>query len=230
MHHRYLRFWGPRATADVDDELRFHIEMRIRDYMARGLSEDEARAAVVRRLGDLAASREECVAITSRRERRMTRAQLVDAFTQDVRFALRTLARQKCWTAVAVLTLALGIGANTAVFSVVNSLVLHPLSYPYPDRIALVMQEPTTGNQTGVRVSITPQPAVVRAWLQAGCSGMREPYRTTDVTLEQPGQAPATVHAARVFPSFPALAGQRPLVGRVFSQAAADNKAPVALL
>src|SRR5213083_923693 len=80
---RYLRFWGPRAAADVDDELRFHIEMRVRDYVAQGLSEAEARAATVRRLGDLATSRNECLTITTRRERRMTRAQLIDAFTQD---------------------------------------------------------------------------------------------------------------------------------------------------
>ena len=117
---RYLRFWGPRAAADVDDELRFHIEMRIRDYMALGMTEAAARAATARRLGDLATSRAECLTITTRRERRMTRAQLVDALVQDVRFALRTLGRQKAWTVVAILTLALGIGANTAVFSVVK--------------------------------------------------------------------------------------------------------------
>src|SRR4051812_32668871 len=91
MLRRYLRFWGPGAAADVDDELRYHFEMRVRDYVARGLSEDEARAATARRLGDLMAARSTCVAITARRERRMTRAQLVDAFLQDVRFAFRTL-------------------------------------------------------------------------------------------------------------------------------------------
>ena len=54
---RYLRFWGPRAEADVDDELRFHIEMRVRDYIALGMTEDDARAATARRLGDLASNR-----------------------------------------------------------------------------------------------------------------------------------------------------------------------------
>src|SRR3954447_13030057 len=73
---RYLRFWGPRAEADVDDELRFHIEMRVRDYIAGGMTEDDARAATARRLGDLATNRAECLTITTRRERRMTRAQL----------------------------------------------------------------------------------------------------------------------------------------------------------
>src|ERR671921_118168 len=79
---RYLRFWGPRADADVDDELRFHIEMRVRDHIARGMSEDDARDAVARRVGDLAHTRAECVAINSRRNRKMSRAQIVDAFVQ----------------------------------------------------------------------------------------------------------------------------------------------------
>ncbi len=167
---RYLRFWGPRAAADVDDELRFHIEMRVHDYMARGLSEVDAREATARRLGDLATSRAECLTITTRRERRMTRAQLLDAFGQDVSFAIRTLGRQKAWTAVAILTLALGIGANTAVFSIVNSLLLHPLPYPNSDRVAILFQEPTQGNQTGVNIMVTPRPALLRAWRESSRS------------------------------------------------------------
>src|SRR5262249_28311227 len=90
---RYLRFWGPRADADVDDELQFHFEMRVRDYMARGMSDAEARAAVFHRLGNVGAIRAQCVAITARRHRRMTRAQIVDALVQDIRFAFRTLGR-----------------------------------------------------------------------------------------------------------------------------------------
>src|SRR4029450_4337327 len=155
---RYLRFWGPRAEADVDDELSFHLEMRARDYMERGMTELEARRAAARRLGDLASARAECIAITSRRERRMTRSQIIDAFVHDVTFAWRTLGRQKGWTAVAIATLALGIGANTAVFSVVNTLLLHPIPYPNADRVAFVYQEPTEGNNTGMRGMVTPQP------------------------------------------------------------------------
>ena len=62
---RYLRFWGPRAEADVDDELAFHIDMRSREYMERGMTEADARRAATARLGDLAAARTECIAITS---------------------------------------------------------------------------------------------------------------------------------------------------------------------
>src|SRR5574338_47628 len=98
---RYLRFWGPRAEADVDDELAFHIDMRAREHMASGIPEPEARRLAMRRLGDVASARAECIRITSRRERRTTRAQLVDAFLHDVRFAWRTLGRQKGWSVVA---------------------------------------------------------------------------------------------------------------------------------
>lgn len=217
---RYLRFWGPRAEADVDDELRFHIEMRVRDYRARGLSEQDARAATARRLGDLAHDRAECLTITTRRERRMTRAQLVDALVQDVAFAVRTLGRQKGWTAVAILTLALGIGANTAVFSVVNSLLLHPLPYPHADRVAILFQEPTEGNQTGMNVMISPRPALVEAWRQ-GAHALEsiEGFAHTDMTFVPARGEAATVHAASIDPSLARFTGQHPLIGRGLTDA-----------
>ena len=228
---RYLRFWGPRAEADVDDELRFHIEMRVREYVARGMSEVEARAATLRRLGDLATTRSECLTITTRRERRMTRAQLIDAFTQDVRFALRTLGRQKGWTTVAIITLALGIGANTAVFSVVNSLLLHPLPYPNADRIAIIFQEPNQGNNTGMQVMVTPRPEIVKAWRDGSRSFEDiEGYETSDVTL-QPREGPtAVLRSASILPSFPRFTGQQPSLGRSFAPSDVVEGARVVVL
>jgi len=217
---RYLRFWGPRAEADVDDELGFHIEMRVRDYLARGLTETEARREAERRIGNLAAVRAACVAITSRRERRMTRAQVVDALVHDARFAYRTLRRQKGWTAVAVLTLALGIGANTAVFSVVNALLLHPLPYPDADRMVIIYQEPTRGNNTGMQVLVNPNADVVRAWREGARSfDAIEAYTTADRALRTVDGASVTLQTGSVLPSFPAFTGQRPLLGRVFTEA-----------
>jgi putative ABC transport system permease protein len=216
---RYLRFWGPRAAADVEDELRFHIEMRVRDYIAMGMTEADARAATARRLGDLATSRGECLTITTRRQRHMTRAQLLDAFRQDAQYAVRTLGRQKGWTAIAILTIALGIGANTAVFSVVNSLLLHPLPYPHADRVAILFQEPTLGNQTGMNVMISPRPSLIRAWREGAHSfDDIEAYQTSDMTLLPARGEAASVHTAAILPSLPAFADERPLIGRAFTQ------------
>jgi putative ABC transport system permease protein len=228
---RYLRFFGPRAVADLDDELRFHIEMRVRDYIAHGMSEADARAATVRRLGDLATTRDACVAIATRRERRMTRAQIVDALVQDLRFAGRTLRRQKGWTAVAVLTLALGIGANSAMFSVVNRLLLNPIPYPDADRVVVVRQQPSQGNNTGIMISITPMGRVVAAWREHARSFESiEPYMTTDVTLQRPGEPARVAHTASVLPTFARFAGERPLVGRMFTDAEAKGEANVVML
>ena len=228
---RYLRFWGPRAEADVDDELAFHLSMRERDYMARGMSETDARRAATRRLGDLAQARAECIAITSRRERRMTRAQVVDAFVHDVKFAWRTLGRQKGWTAVAVITLALGIGANTAVFSVVNTLLLHPLPYPNADRVAFVYLEPARGNNTGMSVMVMPGMQVVRAWKENARSFEAfEPYMDEDRSLRTTDGPPASVNVASVLPSFGEFTGTKPTIGRMFTSRDISDGARVALL
>jgi putative ABC transport system permease protein len=228
---RYLRFWGPRAEADVDDELAFHVEMRAREYMARGMAEADARRAALRRLGNLVAARTECVAITSRRERRMTRAQIVDAFLQDVGYAWRVLGRQKGWTFVAIITLALGIGANTAVFSVVNTLLLHPLPYPNANRIAIVYQEPTKGNTTGMQVLVNPNAPTVRAWREASKSFEAiEPYMRDDRALRGNDGTVSVVHTASILPGFVPLTGERPLLGRVFSAAETAVTEPVVVL
>lgn len=228
---RYLRFWGPRAAADVDDELAFHIDMRAHDYMAQGMSEAAARRAAARRLGDLASARTECIAITTRRERRVTRAQLIDAFVHDLRYAWRTLGRQKGWTIVAALTLALGIGATTAVFSVVNTLLLHPLPYPNATRLAIVYQEPTTGNSTGVRVFVSPQPEVVALWRQHAKSfDAIEPYTASDQALRGIDGTQSTVRTGFVLPSFAAFTGVRPVIGRAFTTADVQQDARVVML
>jgi len=228
---RYLRFFGPRTVADLDDELRFHVEMRVRDYMARGMSERDARAATAQRLGDLASARDTCVTIATRRQRRMTRSQIIDALVQDLRFAGRSLRRQKGWTTVAVLTLALGIGANSAMFSVVNHLLLHPISYPNANRVVLLYQEPSQGNNTGMHVMMLAMSRVVTAWRDNARSFESiEPYLTTDVTIERQGSAPRVVHTAAIQPSFAKFAGQRPLVGRMLTQDDITSDAGVVLL
>ena len=135
---RYLRFWGPAPEADVDDELQFHIESRVREYVATGMTETEARRKTLERFGSVDRARRECLTIDRQQERSMSRTAFVDTLRQDVVFALRTLMRRPGWTAITVVTLALGIGANTAIFTLVSNYLFRPLPVRDADRLVVI--------------------------------------------------------------------------------------------
>jgi putative ABC transport system permease protein len=116
-----------RLDRDLDDELAFHLAMREADYRAAGLSEDAARAEARRRFGNVTHLKEQT--------RDMWIFPSLESFRQDIRYALRTLRKSPAFTAVAVFALAVGIGSNTAIFSLIDAIRVRALPYPEPERL-----------------------------------------------------------------------------------------------
>ena len=141
------RLFGSDTVGDIDEELAFHIEMRVQEELDAGESEDRARDKAMRRFGDVTRPRAECITINHRRGRRMARAEYLHELSQDVSFALRSLRRRPLFSAVAILTLALGIGANSAIFSVVYGVLLEPLPFKNPNGLVRVFTEYPDGGR-----------------------------------------------------------------------------------
>src|SRR5438105_14898142 len=132
--------WKPAVTDEVDRELAFHIEMRTRELIARGMSPDEARALATNRFGDLGAVQSTLRQIGRRRDSRIGRAEWLGELRQDATYALRQLRRSPAFALVTILTLGVGIGATAAIFSAVNAVVLRPLPYADPSRLVAVSE------------------------------------------------------------------------------------------
>ena len=131
-------FWRRSVADQVDEELDFHLEMVTRDLISRGRSEPDARAEALRRFGDLAEVGARCRKLGLEHERNVRRAEYLTELRQDVRLAVRHLRRAPAFAAVAILTLVLAIGANTAIFSAVSAVLLRPLPYPHADRLTAI--------------------------------------------------------------------------------------------
>src|SRR5687768_12633076 len=132
---RFRRLFGLEPLADVDAELAFHVEMRVRELIEQGETPERARHLALQRFGDYEGARDECVAINQRRKRHIQRTQFMTELRQDIGYAFRMLRRTPGFTAVALLTLALGIGATSAIFSVVHGVLLESLPFRDAERL-----------------------------------------------------------------------------------------------
>jgi putative ABC transport system permease protein len=139
---RSLRSWLWRVPLDqeVDEELALHIELRTRELVERGLDPKRARDIVLSRIGDVGQLKRTCIDLGRKREREMRLTRFIEECRDDVRVAFRQLAKAPGFAIVATITLALGIGVNSAIFALVDATLLRPLPFHEPDRLVAVWE------------------------------------------------------------------------------------------
>lgn len=190
---------------DLDSDIRDHIERETEDNIARGMSPEEARRAALRKFGNVTRISEDT--------REVWGLVWLEQLRQDVRFGLRMLRKAPGFTAVAVLTLALGIGANTAIFSVINAVLLQPLPYPNPNSLVLVAETVRETERTPVSY-----PDFLDWQRENGVFQTLAAYAESDVNIKG-GRNSDHVPCEVVSDDYFELLGVRALFGRTFMPA-----------
>ena len=203
--HRFLNLWREPALArEFEEEVACHLAMRIDANVRRGLSCAEAEAEARRHFGSTLRARE------GMREARVSG--WLDGFVRDCRHGARLFRRQRGLTALAVLILSLGIGANAAIFSLLNAALVRPLPFPEPDRLVSISDALRT-NPVGRTGPTIPEVLDIRSWSRN--FEAISFFDTRDAQING-GTEPARVFAARTEPALLPLLDVRPALGRLF--------------
>ncbi len=203
----WRRYFG-RSRADLDHarEFQSHLELEVDDNIARGMSPEDARLAAHRKFGNTALIREEVY--------EMNGLGFIETVNQDLRYAARTLARSPGFTASVVLFLALGIGANSAVFSALDQTVIRPLPYADPGRLAMLWEDFSAFGMAKSRVS----PATFLDWRSRSQTFAEIASYVGSGTMDLSGSgAPEEVIGQAVTANLLPMLGVPPLLGRTFT-------------
>jgi predicted permease len=218
-------FSARRAGEEMAEEIQFHLDTRAAEFEAQGYSPEEAAAEARRRFGSPDDATARLVRSAVRKEHRLHSSDRLGALKQDVSYALRGIRRAPGFAAAVIATLALGIGANTAIFSVVRGVLLTPLPYQEPDRVVVVWNYWTNWPQTWLS-----QPEI---YDYAGSGAFSEFAAFTNgaMNLSGGGSEAERVNVGFVQASLLDVAGVQPVVGRDFTaEEDAPDGPPAALL
>jgi predicted permease len=216
-------FQKKQRDVELDDEVASHLEFAVEEKMRHGVPEEEARRQALVQFGGIAQAKE--------RQRDARGLPWLDVLSQDLRFTLRTLGRDRGFTVVAVLILGLGIGANIAVFSVVNTILLRPLPLRDPQRLVRILTKNPTGGESSMTYTADATEVFQRQNRSfESVSGYFAFTGPDNLKLGGNGQ-PMPVTGLMVGGNFFQTLGVQPLLGRLFlAEETVHNSRPVVLL
>jgi predicted permease len=211
------RWREPDLAREFDAELRFHLDSRVEANIRRGMAPDDAATEARRHLGDLTRARE------GMREARV--ATWLDGLGSDLRHGVRLFGRHPLLTALSIITLSLGIGANAAIYSVFEAVLLRPLPYPAADRLVVLMD-----GRRGAREVMAPTiPELLDVREASRSFDALSFFDTRDFQIDG-GDEPRRVVGARVEASFLSMLGAGAALGRIFDEADRSGNPSIVVL
>ncbi len=201
-------FLRRNVESELEAELRFHLDQLVEENTARGLRPEEARSLALLKVGGITQFQEEC--------RDMRRVNYIDDLSRDLRYAVRNLHRNPGFAALAVLIMALGMGANTAVFSVVNAVLLKPLSYRDPDRI-VTLSNLSRSREASSALSKQVSIPDFQDWHNQSSSFAAMAYYASGETAVLVGSTAEYARVTSVSPDFFRVFEVEPFAGRSFT-------------